>query len=74
MINLIKVKLDKLEDEGLSQEESLKKFNEFDKTKFIKKYNDKFNHWADRAINTYQNPKSNEWTITTRERPELTDD
>lgn len=74
LINLIKVKLDKLEDEGLSQEESLKKFNEFDKTKFIKKYNDKFNHWADRAIDTYQNSKSNEWTITTRERPEPTDD
>jgi hypothetical protein len=72
LINLIKVKLDQLENEGLSQEESLKKFNEFDKTKFIKKYNDKFNHWADRAIDTYQNPKSNEWTITTRERPEPT--
>ena len=73
LINLIKVKLDKLEDEGLSQEESLKRFNEFDKTKFIKKYNDKFNHWADRARDTYQIPKGNEWTITTRERPEPTD-
>jgi hypothetical protein len=73
LINLIKVKLDKLEDEGLSQEESLKKFNEFDKTKIIEKYNDKFNHWADRARNTYELPKSNEWTITTRERPEPTD-
>jgi len=69
LINLIKVKLDQLEDQGLSQEESLKKFNEFDKTKFIKKYNDKFNHWADRAINTYQNPKGYEWTITTRDAP-----
>ena len=74
LINLIKVKLDQLEDEGLSQEESLKKFNEFDKNKIIKKYNDKFNHWADRARDTYQIPKGNEWTITTRERPEPTDD
>lgn len=75
LINLINLKTDLLYHKDLSSEEEfIKLINEFDKTKFIKKYNDKFNHWADRAIDTYQNPKSNEWTITTRERPEPTDD
>lgn len=74
LINLIKVKLDQLDDEGLSQEESLKKFNQFDKNKILEKYKDKFNHWDDRARNTYELPKTCEWTITTRERPEPNDD
>jgi len=74
LINLIKVKLDQLDDEGLSQEESLKKFNQFDKNKILEKYKDKFNHWDDRARNTYELPKTCEWTITTRERPEPKDD
>jgi prolactin regulatory element-binding protein len=63
LINLIKVKLDQLDDEGLSQEESLKKFNQFDKNKILEKYNDKFNHWDDRARDTYKLPTGYEWTI-----------
>jgi hypothetical protein len=74
LINFIKVKLDQLDDEGLSQEESHKKFNQFDKNKILEKYKDKFNHWDDRARNTYELPKTCEWTITTREREPPTDE
>jgi len=63
LINLIKAKIDKLHDKDLSEEESIKLINQFDKDKILKKYVDKFHHWRDRARDTYELPTSYEWTI-----------
>ena len=58
--DLIKAKIDKLEEDSKET---------FNKNKILEKYKDKFNHWMDRARDTYEIPKSYEWTITTRDAP-----